>query len=71
MAAAADPYRPIHEIELSLGRRTRGRIACRSMTSVELTDAAIAHIERDDNAICVPDFDRARDAACAADHEFR
>jgi amidase len=40
------------------------------VTSVELTDEAIAHIERDDkviNAICVPDFDRARAAARAAD----
>ncbi|WP_067677358.1 amidase [Nocardia miyunensis] len=40
------------------------------VTSVELTDEAIARIERDDkeiNAICVPDFDRARDAAREAD----
>ncbi|WP_427893260.1 amidase [Kribbella sp. GL6] len=40
------------------------------VTSVELTEQAIARIERDDqaiNAICVPDFDRARDAAHAAD----
>ncbi len=40
------------------------------VTSVELTDAAISRIERDDravNAICVPDFDRAREAARAAD----
>ncbi|MEV7341467.1 amidase [Streptomyces sp. NPDC093544] len=40
------------------------------VTSVELTDEAIARIERDDkaiNAICVPDFDRARDAARGAD----
>ncbi|MFJ5303620.1 amidase [Streptomyces sp. NPDC088350] len=40
------------------------------VTSVELTDEAIARIERDDkvvNAICVPDFDRARDAARDAD----
>ncbi|GGL02773.1 amidase [Nocardia jinanensis] len=40
------------------------------VTSVELTDEAIAGIERDDkaiNAICVPDFDRARDAARRAD----
>jgi amidase len=39
-------------------------------TSVELTDDAIARIERDDevvNAICVPDFDRARAAARRAD----
>ncbi|MCX4090783.1 amidase [Nocardia sp. alder85J] len=40
------------------------------VTSVELTDAAIARIERDDkaiNAICVPDFERARAAARRAD----
>ncbi|MET9026626.1 amidase [Nocardia sp. NPDC004168] len=40
------------------------------VTSVELTDEAIARIERDDkaiNAICVPDFDNARAAASAAD----
>ncbi|OQS16305.1 amidase [Nocardia donostiensis] len=41
-----------------------------AVTSVELTEEAIARIERDDkviNAICVPDFDRARAAARAAD----
>ncbi|MEU7318153.1 amidase [Streptomyces sp. NPDC007083] len=40
------------------------------VTSVELTDEAIARIERDDdalNAICVRDFDRARAAARGAD----
>ncbi|MFF2628491.1 amidase [Kitasatospora griseola] len=40
------------------------------VTSAELTEAAIARIERDDkpiNAICVPDFDRARAAAHRAD----
>ncbi|ACU71496.1 Amidase [Catenulispora acidiphila DSM 44928] len=40
------------------------------VTSGELTEEAIARIERDDkviNAICVPDFDRARAAARAAD----
>ncbi|GAB3744827.1 amidase [Amycolatopsis oliviviridis] len=40
------------------------------VTSVELTDDAITRIERDDeliNAICVPDFDRARAAARRAD----
>ncbi|GLZ38087.1 amidase [Actinokineospora sp. NBRC 105648] len=40
------------------------------VTSVELAEEAIARIERDDkviNAICVPDFDRARDAARGAD----
>ncbi|WP_280408662.1 amidase [Nocardia brasiliensis] len=41
-----------------------------AVSSVELTDEAIARIEREDkaiNAICVPDFDRARDAARHAD----
>ncbi len=41
-----------------------------AVTSGELTDEAIARIERDDevvNAICVPDFDRARAAARQAD----
>ncbi|PYI64670.1 amidase [Arthrobacter livingstonensis] len=40
------------------------------VTSVELTDEAISRIESDDkaiNAICVPDFDRARAAARKAD----
>ncbi|MUM18447.1 amidase [Mycobacterium sp. CBMA271] len=40
------------------------------VTSVELTDEAIACIERDDkaiNAICVPDFENARIAAIRAD----
>ncbi|WP_327141528.1 amidase [Nocardia sp. NBC_01327] len=40
------------------------------VTSAELTEEAIARIERDDkaiNAICVPDFDRARAAARRAD----
>jgi amidase len=40
------------------------------VTSVDLTDEAIARIERDDNAInaiCVRDFDRARTAARDAD----
>ncbi|MFI1994068.1 amidase [Actinoplanes sp. NPDC020271] len=40
------------------------------VSAVELTTAAIARIERldgDINAICVPDFDRARAAAAAAD----
>lgn len=40
---------------------------------MELTEAAIAGIERDEgviNAICVPDFDRARAAALHADREL-
>ncbi|GGN88419.1 amidase [Streptomyces albiflavescens] len=45
-------------------------LRAREVTSAELTDEAIARIERDDkaiNAICVPDFDRARAAARGAD----
>ncbi|MEU6864224.1 amidase [Streptomyces sp. NPDC046876] len=45
-------------------------LRAREVTSAELTDAAITRIERHDkavNAICVPDFDRARDAARDAD----
>ncbi|MDT8912820.1 amidase [Amycolatopsis sp. PS_44_ISF1] len=41
------------------------------VTSAHLTDEAITRIEREDavvNAICVPDFDRARAAAQEADH---
>ncbi|MEV6445490.1 amidase [Amycolatopsis sp. NPDC051716] len=41
-----------------------------AVSSVELTDEAIARIERDDdviNAVCVTDFDRARAAALRAD----
>ncbi|MEB3371966.1 amidase [Saccharopolyspora mangrovi] len=44
------------------------------VSSVELTEAAIAAIERDDgviNAICVRDFDRAREAARQADRALR
>ncbi|WP_243787833.1 amidase [Saccharopolyspora gloriosae] len=44
------------------------------VSSVELTEAAIAGIERDDgtiNAICVSDFDRARAAARHADRALR
>ncbi|GAA1381560.1 amidase [Pseudonocardia kongjuensis] len=45
-------------------------LAAGRVSAVELTDAAIARIERHDrtlNAVCVPDLDRARDAARAAD----
>ncbi|WP_081635484.1 amidase [Nocardia sp. BMG111209] len=44
-----------------------------AVSSVELTEEAIARIERDDkaiNAICVPDFDRARAAARDADAAY-
>jgi amidase len=45
-------------------------MAAREVSAVELTEAAIARIERYDgdiNAICVPDFDRALNAALQAD----
>lgn len=45
-------------------------LARKEVSSVELTEHAIARIERHDakiNAVCVRDFDRARDAARAAD----
>ncbi len=56
------------------GFQTAGELAdalrAGDVTSVELTDEAIARIERDDkviNAMCVRDFDRARAAARGAD----
>ncbi|MGV9611648.1 amidase [Nocardia xishanensis] len=55
-------FRSAEELSAALGAG--------EVTSVELTDEAIARIERDDeviNAICVPDFDRARAAARRAD----
>ncbi|MEV4123471.1 amidase [Nocardia sp. NPDC049707] len=55
-------FRPAEELAAAL--------RAGEVTSVELTDEAIARIERDDkatNAICVPDFDRARAAARDAD----
>src|ERR1700754_1986431 len=45
-------------------------VASGQVSAVELTEAAIARIERHDetvNAMCVPDFDRALAAASAAD----
>jgi len=47
-----------------------GALRAGGVTSVDLTDEAITRMERDDraiNAICVPDFDRARAAARDAD----
>ncbi|MEU4521578.1 amidase [Amycolatopsis sp. NPDC024027] len=47
-----------------------GALRSGAVSSVELTDEAIARIERDDeviNAVCVPDFERARAAALRAD----
>ncbi|WP_280409111.1 amidase [Nocardia brasiliensis] len=57
--------RSFHSAEQLLAALRAGEV-----TSVELTEEAIARIERDDkaiNAICVPDFDRARAAARRAD----
>jgi hypothetical protein len=45
-------------------------LAAREISALELADAAIARVESLDpklNAVCVRDFDRARDAARAAD----
>eukprot|EP01030_Chromulinospumella_sphaerica_P012387 gene12387-12175_t len=45
-------------------------LAARKIGALELTEAAIARIEERDpalNAVVVRDFDRARDAAIAAD----
>lgn len=57
--------RSFHSAEQLLTALRAGEV-----TSVELTDEAITRIEREDktiNAICVPDFDRARAAARRAD----
>ncbi|MQY30640.1 amidase [Nocardia aurantia] len=51
----------------------RNALRAGEVTSVELTEEAIARIERGDkaiNAICVPDFDRARAAARDADAAY-
>ncbi|MGW7282103.1 amidase [Streptomyces sp. NPDC054844] len=51
----------------------RAALRAGEVSSVELTEAAIAGIERDEgeiNAICVSDFDRARAAARHADQAF-
>ncbi|MEW2524199.1 amidase [Streptomyces sp. NPDC047071] len=58
------------EWKFSTAEETMAALRAREVTSVELTDEVIARIERDDeaiNAICVPDFDRARAAARDAD----
>ncbi|WP_037305230.1 amidase [Amycolatopsis orientalis] len=55
-------FQPAHRLSAAL--------RAGEVTSAELTDEAIARIERDDkaiNAVCVPDFDRARAAARQAD----
>ncbi|OCB12701.1 amidase [Mycolicibacterium porcinum] len=56
-------FRPAGELAVALDAG--------EVSSVELTEAAIAAIEHNDgqiNAICAPDFDRAREAARQADH---
>ena len=55
-------YRPVRELAAAL--------ATKEISACELAEAAIARIERIDpklNAVCVQDFDRAREAARAAD----
>jgi amidase len=58
------------EWNLATAEELAAALRAGEVTSGELTDEAIARIERDDkavNAICVPDFDRARAAARGAD----
>ncbi|MFF4381703.1 amidase [Kitasatospora sp. NPDC001547] len=58
------------EWSFQTAERLAAALRAGEVTSAELTDEAIARIERDDeaiNAICVPDFDRARAAARGAD----
>ncbi|MET9365963.1 hypothetical protein ABZX93_34375 [Streptomyces sp. NPDC006632] len=55
---------------LSTAEQLTAALRAGEVISAELTAAAIARFERDDdaiNAICVPDFDRARAAARGAD----
>jgi len=58
------------ELKFPTAEELTAALRAGEVTSVELTDEAIDRIERDDkaiNAICVPDFDRARAAARGAD----
>ncbi|MEU4352321.1 amidase [Streptomyces sp. NPDC023838] len=58
------------EWNLQTAEQLMAALRAGEVTSAELTDEAIARIERDDkaiNAICVPDFERARAAARGAD----
>lgn len=58
------------ESEFQTAEELAAALRSGAVTSAELTDEAIARIERDDkviNAICVRDFDRARAAARDAD----
>ncbi|MGC4943918.1 amidase [Kribbella sp. DT2] len=58
------------EREFSTAEELLVALRAGEVTSAELTDEAIARIERDDqgiNAMCVPDFERARGAAERAD----
>ncbi|MFG3250362.1 amidase [Streptomyces sp. NPDC048187] len=58
------------EWSFETAERLAAALRAGEVTSVELTEEAIARIERDDkaiNAVCVPDFERARAAARAAD----
>ncbi len=58
------------EFDYANARELLDAMAARKVSARELTEAAIARIERYDpelNAVCVRDFDRARQAARAAD----
>ncbi|WAP55764.1 amidase [Streptomyces sp. S465] len=58
------------EWSFQTAERLAAALRAGEVSSAELTDEAIARIEREDkaiNAICVPDFDRARAAARGAD----
>jgi amidase len=58
------------ELSFQTAEESAAALRAGEVTSAELTEEAIARIERDDkviNAICVPDFDRARAAAHEAD----
>jgi amidase len=69
------PLRPAHtfgfmEWSFRSAEELVSALRAGEVSSVELIDEAIARVERDDkvvNAICVPDFDRARVAARDAD----
>lgn len=61
---------PANDFAFATAAELSAALADRKVSSLELTDDVIARIERldtDVNAICVRDFDRARDAAKEAD----
>lgn len=70
MACSSSRYGRIMEWIFQTAEELVAALRAGEVTSAELTDEVIARIERDDkeiNAICVPDFDRARAAAHDAD----